>query len=86
MTHEHWTYSLPNGYTSMTAPRMSNARRDTSWTIYRHVKAQVDARLVEIGDGLGCEAAAARAFEQGRLAVVEADMWNALGLPGPSSV
>jgi hypothetical protein len=57
--------------------------RDTARIVARHVRAQVAARLREIGDGSGCEAAAARAFEMGRLAVVDGDMWDALGLARP---
>lgn len=63
--------------------RPDHLRRDTARTVAAHVRAQVEARLREIGDGAGCEAAAARAFEQGRLAVADGDMWDALGLPRP---
>lgn len=58
-------------------------RRDTARTVAAHVRADVERRLVEIGDGSGCEASAARAFEAGRLAVVDGDMWDALGLARP---
>lgn len=60
-------------------------RRDVLRIVARAVGEDARARLMEIGDGTGCEAAAARAFEQGRLRVVEVDMWKALGLtpPGP---
>ncbi len=59
---------------------VSHLRRDTIRTVQRYVRQSVEARLTEIGDGQGCEAAAARAFEQGRLQVVEDDAWHALGL------
>lgn len=59
---------------------VSHLRRDTLRTVQKYVRQSVEARLVEIGDGQGCEAAAARAFEQGRLQVVNDDAWHALGL------
>lgn len=39
--------------------------------------------LRTVGDGRGCEATAARAFQRGRLQVAEVDMWKALGLTPP---
>ena len=59
---------------------MSHLRRDAVRTITKYVRQSVEARLKEIGDGQGCEASAARAFEAGRLQVVEDDAWHALGL------
>lgn len=59
---------------------VSHLRRDAVRTIAKYVRASVEARLAEIGDGQGCEASAARAFERGRLQVVEDDAWRALGL------
>lgn len=59
---------------------MSHLRRDALRTVQRYVRQSVEARLLEIGDGTGCEASAARAFEQGRLQAVEEDAWHALGL------
>lgn len=59
---------------------VSHLRRDTLRTVAKYVRQSVAARLVEIGDGTGCEAAAARAFEQGRLQAVDEDAWHALGL------
>ncbi len=64
-------------------PQPSNARRDAAMAVYRHVKAEAEARLAEL-DGEGCEAGSARAFERGRLEVVTVDMWDALGLPRPT--
>lgn len=58
-------------------------RRDALRTVARAVGESAQTRLAEIGDGQGCEAAAARAFEQGRLHAVEVDMWVALGLTPP---
>lgn len=65
---------------------MSNTdhlRRDTLRVVAKAVHDDVRARLEEIGNGQGCEAAAARAFEQGRIQVVDVDMWLALGLTPP---
>lgn len=59
---------------------VSHLRRDAVRTIAKYVRAEAEKRLAEIGDGTGCEAAAARAFEQGRLQVVDDDAWHALGL------
>lgn len=42
---------------------------------------EIQARVAEIGDGTGCEAGAARAYERGRFDVVAEQMWKALGLP-----
>ena len=55
-------------------------RRDLLAAIGRHVRESAEARLLEIGDGQGCEASAARAFELGRLHAAEEDAWHALGL------
>lgn len=55
-------------------------RRDLLAAISRHVRESAEARLLEIGDGHGCEASAARAFEMGRLHAAEEDAWHALGL------
>jgi hypothetical protein len=52
--------------------------------VFAVVAPQIKARLVEVGDGSGCEASAARAFEWGRFQVVSADAWDALGLPRPA--
>ena len=62
-----------------------HVRRDVLKLVARHVEADVEARLAEVGDAQGCEAAAARAHQRGRLQVVQVDMWQALGLtrPGP---
>ena len=38
----------------------------------REIRAEALARLAEIGDHSGCEAASARAFEEGRLAALDA--------------
>jgi hypothetical protein len=54
-------------------------------TVAQHVLADVLARLQEI-TGHGCEAAAARAEQAGRMLVVTRDMWDALGLPVPPEV
>ena len=66
---------------------VSHLRRDALRTVQRYVRQSVEARLLEIGDGQGCEASAARAFEHGRLQAVDDDAWHALGLyrdgPGP---
>lgn len=59
---------------------VSHLRRDAVRTITKYVHQSVEARLKEIGDGQGCEASAARAFEAGRLQVVDDDAWHALGL------
>lgn len=69
----------------MAAPvsNMDHLRRDALRTVAKAVRASVEFRLVEIGDGTGCEATAARAFELGRLHAVEVDMWVALGLTPP---
>lgn len=40
-------------------------------------------RLDEIGDGQGCETAAARSREAGRLQVAHEDLWDAFRLPRP---
>lgn len=40
-------------------------------------------RLDEIGDGQGCETAAARSREAGRLQVAQEDLWDAFRLPRP---
>ena len=66
-------------------PNPDHLRRDVLRLVAKAIRADAEGRLVEIGDGEGCEAAAARAFEQGRLQVVDVDMWLALGLtpPGP---
>lgn len=61
---------------------VDHIRRDTLRLVAAYVRAQVEQRLAELGDGHGCEAAAARAFEAGRLAVIEQNMWAAVGLPG----
>lgn len=58
-------------------------RRDALRTVARHVRETAAVRLAELGDAHGCEAAAARAFQLGRLQVAEVDMWNALGLTSP---
>jgi hypothetical protein len=58
--------------------------RDAAREVEAHVRRLVADRLREIGDGHGCEAGAARAFERGRLAVVDGDLWDALGLPRPT--
>jgi hypothetical protein len=42
-----------------------------SWITAREVRADAMRRLDEIGDGHGCEAASARSFEEGRLAVLD---------------
>jgi hypothetical protein len=52
--------------------------------VAEHVRGQVAARLVELEHGHGCEGAAARAREDGRLQVVEGDMWEAVGLVPPA--
>lgn len=59
---------------------VSHLRRDALRTVQRYVRQSVKDRLAEIGDGQGCEASAARAFEHGRLQVVDDDAWHALGL------
>lgn len=66
-------------------PSPDHLRRDVLRTVAKHVRETAADRLAELGDGAGCEAAAARAFEQGRLQAVEVDAWAALGLtpPGP---
>lgn len=59
---------------------MVHLRRDAVRLVAKHVRAEAEARLAEIGQGTGCEAAAARAFEMGRLYAVDVDAWKALGL------
>lgn len=59
---------------------MVHLRRDAVRTIAKHVRAEAETRLAEIGNGQGCEASAARAFEMGRLYAVDVDAWKALGL------
>jgi hypothetical protein len=68
------------GLSEVAVADVDHIRRDTLRLVSEHVRRQVDARLVELADGHGCEAAAAGAFEQGRLRVVEHDMWEAVGL------
>jgi hypothetical protein len=59
------------------------AARQVLTLVARYVADAVSAREVELEQGRGCEAAAARQFEAGRLAVVESDMWLAVGLDPP---
>jgi hypothetical protein len=59
---------------------VDHIRRDTLRLVEALVRAKVEARRAELAFANGCEASAARAFEDGRLAVVEADMWQAVGL------
>lgn len=61
-------------------------RRDALRTVAKAVTETARARLAELAaEGGGCETAAARAYQHGRLQVVEVDMWEALGFtpPGP---
>lgn len=54
-------------------------RRDTLRLVANAVRLQVEARLAEV-QGDGCEAAAARMFQLGRLEVIDTDMWRAVGI------
>lgn len=72
----------PDAVSTGGVPR-GNCRRDTAWTVLQYVRADALARLAHL-EGEGCEAASARAYQRGRLEVVELDVWDALGLPRPT--
>jgi len=59
---------------------VDHIRRDTLRLVEALVRAKVETRRAELAFANGCEASAARAFEDGRLSVVEVDMWQAVGL------
>lgn len=65
---------------------VEHIRRDTLKLVDAYVRRAVEARRAELAFGNGCEAAAARAFEDGRLAVIERDMWAALSVTPPGGL
>jgi hypothetical protein len=70
-------------FTHVDAPADEAVLRAVLELVAQRISAAVAARAVELGDGHGCEAAAARRFEDGRRSVIEVDMWLAVGLAPP---